>query len=1738
MSSYRISEPRRSSLGQVLAYACSFEKLSCLTNRRRRKDVARRFSRSIISSELLEARRVFEASEAETLRDEALVESEDTTSSDIVYWDPSFLASLNSTCSDPILLGCSGLDLSSLDITDDDHGDENPEATVDPNQDATTDAAAQGDAGVTGSEEAPSHTIVLASEDAGDLPVETLSVTDELLTTVREPLAAVAAVPLLAMQTSENGPSVSTVLTDSEATAPGSSFVLDTPPSEGTVNFESGGSAGQPSSNPVVTITAGGSSVSGSIQQDQNGNGVLDHYASDGRTGLLLFGDVARADWFVGGLGGTTRVINTGQFRGTAALATDVVQPSTGMRVSFRGGANQSLAGIDTLRFWVRSNAPMNLMVVAHQVDNTYPRVEIKNVGTGWQKVEIPVQQFGAYSNVIEYFLFSDRAGTFFVDEIALLGQVDGQTKVLPPNPEWGANLFYHSYWTSDAAFTDAMRSMRRWGPLEAPWLEPAFRNPLTADGVPREPAAAISYMDSYKPGIYQLRYEGTGDVQLKIADQRLGYSVRVIPGSQRKEGLDTVVELDVPITSTPMIIQLNATSATDPVRRIRLLAPGYHGTSQQTYTKEFLDRIRPFGVVRTMNYSRTNDAIATDWATRRLPTDSIQTTDTQETDEGGIAWEFVVDMANESGNTPWINIPHRATDNYIEELAKLWRDRLRPDSKLIVEFSNEIWNVFFTQYRELNNADYYGRVAPRLVKIREIFNRVWGSQANRVEVVLAGQAANRYYIDQALKYFTDNRIEPKSVISAISIALYATAERSQPYDQLEPLMQDVMNLDTERAQAATHGALADQYGLKLYAYEAGQHLQRYQVTSPTLFQTAMDDPRMGELIPRMHQIWREAGGDLIVYFTLSGVSTGTSDWGLLKTLSQPGSYKWDAMMNLLVGPGDANLDGRVDFDDFQRIVSNYGQTNRFFEQGDFDGDRLVGATDLRMWWEKLNDSLMTPIQYGEVNTFATQRGVLLPSGRMSLELSSTTLTEAAVGPAAQLTIRRTGSTAAAAFVQLTVDRTSEAKVATTIEIPAGASFVVIPIHTINDGLMDGNQVVKLTAKSATLRDAETQFTVVDAGIGLFESAWVGAIVFLDANGNGTLDSTEPQTRTDSTGQFLFSQVPVGTYRVRVVSDRTPTISIGSSSSQARITYTPSASLHSLAQGALRDIEFSYRVRQSSGALGEARWVRVTVTGENDLPEAPRTTVLAAEDGATIYTVLPANDIDDDDDRSSLSFRLLAAPTEGVVALQSNGTLSFSPGDAFQDLHDGESRTVTVTYRVTDSRGGFVDSSATIRVNGLNDEERIATNTGFALAASGGARVIDSTILATTDVEGDPITYVLTKFPQFGRLELKSAPGTGLNQFTQAQIDANQLVYQHTAGGNTADFFEFAANDGFGTASTGRVNISIPAAAAAPRTSVVGRYVFYNLSSFDNNTLAISLADSRAIATDKRALLPGEQASYANYTNYWRGLNGIMIDVANMPNPNGLKTTDFAFRVGNSSQASSFALAPWPRQIAVIPGAGVGGSDRLVVTWDDFRIQNQWLQVTLLANATTGLSANDVHFWGHSLGDTGNITTSTVADEADRELIRLNLSSGPVPITSPYDLNRDGIIDTIDRAIIRQMPQTLALIRPTLAVAAVAINIDQVFDDPELTQDPTSDQDLFRDSLSDEETVSVLPEFADILMSAELPSALDEGSSDTVFSGVLFGLELSDENGTTETVTEDAVDITLADIELMASNLL
>ena len=207
----------------------------------------------------------------------------------------------------------------------------------------------------------------------------------------------------------------------------------------------------------------------------------------------------------------------------------------------------------------------------------------------------------------------------------------------------------------------------------------------------------------------------------------------------------------------------------------------------------------------------------------------------------------------------------------------------------------------------------------------------------------------------------------------------------------------------------------------------------------------------------------------------------------------------------------------------------------------------------------------------------------------------------------------------------------------------------------------------------------------------------------------------------------------------------------------------------------------------------------------------------------------------------------------------------------------------------------------------------------------------------------------------------------------------------------------------------------------ASGAAVVDRHIFYNQSAWDGNSAAINPPnDNAAIATDKDAYQPnGTTAVFNNITSYSRGINGIMVDLSAGGNHAAISASDFIFKVGNNNAPSSWVAAPAPAGVSVVPGGGVGGSDRVIITWAAGAIRNQWLEVQVKANANTGLAAADVHFWGNRIGDSGTSTLATTFNTNATDSAQAIATVGVVkPITDLRDFNRDKAVNATDSAIV------------------------------------------------------------------------------------------------------------------------
>ena len=100
-------------------------------------------------------------------------------------------------------------------------------------------------------------------------------------------------------------------------------------------------------------------------------------------------------------------------------------------------------------------------------------------------------------------------------------------------------------------------------------------------------------------------------------------------------------------------------------------------------------------------------------------------------------------------------------------------------------------------------------------------------------------------------------------------------------------------------------------------------------------------------------------------------------------------------------------------------------------------------------------------------------------------------------------------------------------------------------------------------------------------------------------------------------------------------------------------------------------------------------------------PASPR---LPLEDGPAVIGLFVADDVDGNDVPGNLIYTILSQPAEGTVASNGDGSFTFTPGTAFQDLAEGETRLVSFTYQAKDQSGAASNiATGTITVTGKND---------------------------------------------------------------------------------------------------------------------------------------------------------------------------------------------------------------------------------------------------------------------------------------------------------------------------------------------------------------------------------------------------------------------------------------------------
>ncbi|MDP3515955.1 MAG: VCBS domain-containing protein [Pseudohongiella sp.] len=251
------------------------------------------------------------------------------------------------------------------------------------------------------------------------------------------------------------------------------------------------------------------------------------------------------------------------------------------------------------------------------------------------------------------------------------------------------------------------------------------------------------------------------------------------------------------------------------------------------------------------------------------------------------------------------------------------------------------------------------------------------------------------------------------------------------------------------------------------------------------------------------------------------------------------------------------------------------------------------------------------------------------------------------------------------------------------------------------------------------------------------------------------------------------------------------------------------ADLTGLKLGDIMTDSFIYAIRMASGTLSWAK-ANVVLTGVNDVPTVTGVSLAAIEDNGAVTGSFAGDDVDSDDDISTLIYTIVGAPNTGTLVNNGNGTFTFDPGAAFQSLAKGEQAHFNLSYTATDRHGAVsAPASLTITVTGTNDAPTLAAGIGAATEDGPSVSVDLSALGADVDSDNDGSSLIYS---------ISSAPAEGNASISGTSLSFNVgSAFQDLAVGQTRQItVGVTATDAHGASATNNVVITVTGTNDAP----------------------------------------------------------------------------------------------------------------------------------------------------------------------------------------------------------------------------------------------------------------------------------------------------------------------------------
>lgn len=322
----------------------------------------------------------------------------------------------------------------------------------------------------------------------------------------------------------------------------------------------------------------------------------------------------------------------------------------------------------------------------------------------------------------------------------------------------------------------------------------------------------------------------------------------------------------------------LNELNPANPLRAVDCRE--VNAPKNQMFTDDFLAFASQFGVLRFLDWQFTNLNRPIQWSQRQPGNAFVM----QPND--GIAIERMVELANQANADPWFLMPWNADEEYVTKFAQYVHDNLRPDRKVYVELSNEVWNGGFEVWKQAEQeARTLGlgsgtdgaarRYAQKSAWALKIWTQVFADRpSSLVRVVTTQNGSNQ---GELILNFGDTG----QYVDALSTAPYfgwdisGVPDGSPPEAYLD-VMGQRMGADIERAKFVK--GIADRYGKRYITYEGGQHLMHWNVDFLGPIQR---HPRMYDLYLRYLTELHDMSGDLVTLYNSTHPISQYGSWGL-----------------------------------------------------------------------------------------------------------------------------------------------------------------------------------------------------------------------------------------------------------------------------------------------------------------------------------------------------------------------------------------------------------------------------------------------------------------------------------------------------------------------------------------------------------------------------------------------------------------------------------------------------------------------------------------------------------------------------------------------------------------------------------------------------------------------------------------------------------------------------------------